>query len=611
MGKKILFLILSCFLLATGQIYSQVGINTETPNQLTELEIINLLNDDGEVIPKGIMIPRMTEEERDKMDVTTNKTTSNSVLIYNTDEDCYNYYSRLNEEWQSLCGKLGKAQFTMDCSSIKVSGKYLNDVALNTSNYITVTVNVTKPGSYTITALPDPENGYYFIDSGEFLATGEYSLILKGMGTPNTYTKKDEPGDLVKFYLQGVESECTTYIKIEDSSIKPEYTMDCRMTKANGIYIQNKKLDPLKHTITLYINVAATATGATYDISTNTVDGMRFSATGILVAGRQLVTLLPDADSSPTSAGEKTFTITSNSSSSSATCVVNLDVAYPARTIVTISDYWGTWCYGPGGSGNYAKGHAQSTKLMKTATNFGTLPNSIVKVEAINIKAYDTALTGNATKLQSIIDTDNPSIIQYSVRFRPNQAQCNILKKFVEDGGVLIAQSDDADAGGPSGAMLLNTIFGTTSITNSRINRSGALYQMPTTNDEIMNGPFGDVRGKYWGEDASVSIRMTGLPADDVIQYSSDEDWSAATQKWGGYTMLRHKTLGLFWIGDGGFLSGDPGTNNILCPFKIDENNKNLPVPKQNYGHSSKQPVYNSIIFANIMAWAIKSVQNN
>jgi len=126
-----------------------------------------------------------------------------------------------------------------------------------------------------------------------------------------------------------------------------------------------------------------------------------------------------------------------------------------------------------------------------------------------------------------------------------------------------------------------------------------------------MNGPFGDIRGKYWGEDASSTTRTVGLPLNDIEIYSSDADYSQTTPtSTNAITAFRHKYFNLIWIGDGGFNSNHSGTSNTICPFKLDANN--FPTFKTNYGRGTtakQQPVYNAILTANAIAWAIRKAE--
>ena len=240
--RLFLFLIAVSFCISG---YTQVGINTEDPDIKSILEIVSS--------DKGILIPRMTEAERDA--IQPNTLNQQSLLIFNTDEDCFNYWHKIDLEWKSICGKIGKANFEItDCNAVSVSGQYLSATALTPANYITVPVTVTKVGTYTITAMPDPANGYYFTTSGEFLATGNYNIIVPAAGTPTTPTLTGDPGNEVKISLNDVMSGCSVFIPIEDSSIKPLYTMTCGATVVNGVYKINTPLDGT-NTITMTLAV--------------------------------------------------------------------------------------------------------------------------------------------------------------------------------------------------------------------------------------------------------------------------------------------------------------------------------------------------------------------
>ena len=173
--KKFYLVLLS--LISSVILQAQVGINTENPHRLTELDVKNIVNG-SDTIPKGILVPRLRTEQRDQMVIADVKD-DNGILIYNIDEDCYNYYNRLEKEWKSICGKASKAVFTMDCSKVSVSGEYKNGVETGSANFISVTVDVTKRGTYSISATitdPNKENGYFFTASGEFRRGGLCAL---------------------------------------------------------------------------------------------------------------------------------------------------------------------------------------------------------------------------------------------------------------------------------------------------------------------------------------------------------------------------------------------------------------------------------------------------
>lgn len=86
------------------------------------------------------------------------------------------------EKGQTSTGSLQSA--SGDCLPKTVNGNYVAGKALNDSNSIVLTVNVTKAGRYTVST--DTVNGYYFKSSGNFTTVGANTVQLKGFGTPIT-----------------------------------------------------------------------------------------------------------------------------------------------------------------------------------------------------------------------------------------------------------------------------------------------------------------------------------------------------------------------------------------------------------------------------------------
>lgn len=98
-------------LLINGLVYSQstsqaqVGINTTSPNSKAFLHISE--GSGTNKIYKGVITSRYTTAERDaNINVSTLGATDNGLLIYNTTENCYNYFnyvSNTNKKWIRLC----------------------------------------------------------------------------------------------------------------------------------------------------------------------------------------------------------------------------------------------------------------------------------------------------------------------------------------------------------------------------------------------------------------------------------------------------------------------------------------------------------------------------
>lgn len=579
--KLLLVFMLSSIAFVSG--YAQVGINTESPDEKAILEIVSS--------DKGMLVPRMTEAERDAIQPST--TNQQSLLIFNTDEDCFNYWHKIEKEWKSVCGKIGKAEFEItDCSAVTVSGQYLSATALTPANYITVPVKVTKVGTYNITAMPDPANGYYFTTSGEFLATGNYNIIVPGAGTPTTPTATGLPGNEVKISLNDVLAGCSVFIPIEDSSIKPLYTMNCGTTKVNGVYKINTPLTT-SNTITMTLTVDPSASGASYIITTNTVDGISFSGSGILIGGTQVVTLY--GTGTPTSMDAKRMTITSNSQSDVSTCSATVTIAYTKKKILSIGTYANSYGY------NFS-GTAYSNQMLSAQANFGLLENSLIKAEGFDFISPGD-FSPSLAQLQTALN-QNPDFIIMGVWWDPTVAMADLLVDYLSKGGIILAFMEEA-----GGTRILQRVFANTSISGTLVNAAGAVYRYPILNDEILNGPFGDIRGLQWGEDASQTRAMYNLPTSTITIYSNDQDISAGNSGTGGITAFKHNSLNFIFVADGGFNSAanNAPASNTICPFNIDTNK--YPIAKTNYGRSTRYTVYNSIFTANALAWAIKTAQ--
>lgn len=444
--------------------------------------------------------------------------------------------------------------------------------------------------------MPDPANGYYFTASGEFLATGTYNIIVPGAGTPTSYTPNGQLGNNVKISLNDALSSCSVNIIIEDSRVKPLYSMTCESTIVNGVCKVNTPLNNT-NTITMTLAVEAAASGASYIITTNTVDGISFSGSGILIGGtNQVVTLY--GTGTPTSMDNKRLTITSNSTSNVVTCSATVTMAYTKKRVLTMG-------IDKNGYGYNFSGTAASNRLLTTATNFGTLPNSVVKSEGFDI--IDGGQNPSDANMQTWLLGTNPvDIVIFGYdNYSLNTTQAGYLARYLANGGVVLAFQDRTDP--LVSRNFIQAVFSDNSITTAYAGPPGAIYRFVFTNNEILNGPFGDIRGLQWGEDASTTVRISGLPVGTVTILSTDQDISGNTTGTGSATAFMHNSLNLIWVGDGGFNSNNTLSEPTICPFKLDANN--FPVSKPNYGRGTRYPVYNSIFTANAIAWAMKKAQ--
>lgn len=146
-----------------------VGIGTSNPNSSALVDITST--------DKGFLVPRMTTAQRDAI---SNK--AEGLMIYNLQVHCLQVWNAT--EWISTCGSGGSSSGTAtitNCSSTP-AGTYKQGVAMNSSNTLTITVNVTQIGSWVVSS--GTANGVKWSGSGNFTALGSQNVTLTASGTP-------------------------------------------------------------------------------------------------------------------------------------------------------------------------------------------------------------------------------------------------------------------------------------------------------------------------------------------------------------------------------------------------------------------------------------------
>ncbi len=102
-----------------------------------------------------------------------------------------------------------------NCMPISVNGKYVKNTSLTDSNYVTVQVNITTPGSYLIST--DTANGFSFHGSGVAADSGLQSITLKGTGIPAAAQQTN-------FTVSFDSTVCMFSLNVSDSLITPPVT---------------------------------------------------------------------------------------------------------------------------------------------------------------------------------------------------------------------------------------------------------------------------------------------------------------------------------------------------------------------------------------------------
>ena len=228
-------------------------------------------------------------------------------------------------------GGMGTATGTLGssagvCAPITTAGTYTQGVALTSTNTATVQVTVATTGNYTIST--NTVNGVTFSRTGTFSTTGAQTVILNGTGTPVSSGAQT-------FTVTFGSSTCTFPITFAGTGSPAAGTLSgspalCTPVTVAGTYIQGVPLTA-SNTIQVQANVT---TAGTYTITTNTVNGVSFSATGTFTTtGLNNVTLTGTGQ--PLNSGIQNFAVTFGTS------VCNFSINFASDYFpTTLNSYW-------------------------------------------------------------------------------------------------------------------------------------------------------------------------------------------------------------------------------------------------------------------------------
>lgn len=503
---------------------------------------------------RGLLIPRLTTVQRNAIN-----NPKDGLLIYNTDEGCFDYYQLATTSWVTSCGTPIAAISinATQCGLITANGNYSAGVALTPANYLAIPVTVTAAGSYTITGTTT--NGYFFSINGMFPSSGNYTINVPGSGTPSA-----NGTDNVTLKINGVVNACVP--KVQVGAV---FTMNCSSITVNGNYIKNIALNSSN---TLSVPVTVTNTG-TYGIVTNAINGYSFSASGTFSStGNQVVTLT--GTGTPVTAETDRFTIIGSNAPAICTAPVTVVSAFRKINILSV----GSFAPGPNNPG---------TTILTSATNFSP-SGTYKKIQGVNL-----VNTGSSLSSQDLTDIGNGvyDMIIIGCCYAPSTTDITTLVNFVKSQKGVVLEFNQ------SSINLFNAIYGS----NYQQNGGGAQPTMLATNinHPILNGVFGDIRGntgKYLSSDDGLwENTITAVPAN-------------ATALWGPYTgvtpnvylAIVHNTLGYAWEADGGFMSN----TNV-----VNANANGSPATPTSTING--QTVYNSFYFANALAWGFDYIIAN
>lgn len=616
---KRLFLLIGFVLLSTNG-FSQVTIGSGVPSEKAALLEIKdkqaATYGDVTSTTGGLLLPRVILVDRNELFPFFNSSLASNndyeqkekpahtgLMVYhiggnNLAEGAYLWNG---QEWKQIEESMGKADLTIDCNNIKIQGTYVVAQSMNSANFLEIRVTVNKPGSYNIIGTTD--NNYIFLASGEFHIAGEYTITATAQGAPQTAGT-----DNLSLTNFGEEIDPTCKPTIVVASNVADYNLLCGSTVVRGIYKVNQVLNA--NTNYLELSIYVNSTGS-YSISSNSLDGISFYASGeFTTTGSQ--TIKAYGQGTPKSTKTKTVTLTTNSIGGTSTnCDVNILMVIPKKRILSLgtSD---RALHGNAGTGGTAD-------LFLSSGNFGTLETSTFKIEAPEIIGLTITSISTSTLQQYVqpaSSSDKPVDIVF-ITYNADLVSNNdfeagkMLAEYVRKGGVVIMYNEhmfNHNSGAPG--KFIQELFNDAAAWGVEdVAAAGWIYKLPNYNDIILNGPFGDIRGKYVGEDGGYGDTFNYLPSSEIEWSFSSYDYSGSTG--GSLTQIsgfKAKNYNLVWFGDGGLGSGNGGTSYVDYPVALDSSRR--PISKL-YGRnsSSRKYVENARFVANILCWAFQQAE--
>lgn len=467
--------------------------------------------------------------------------------------------------------------YLVDCNGITVNGEYKQGVSLNEEHSVNVSVDVKSIGRTEIRTEESSGDGMYF-SSGPIVFTeiGVQNVILKGKGTPSssgvkTFNIKASHG------LNRTEDVCSFEVNVVAQPVR--YAVECGMLEVRGDY---RPQIPMNTNNVLVVKVNVEQLGA-YEMVTNQENGVLFKASGTFTTtGLQEVML--KAEGTPLASGWFEYKI-QGTEAEDEMCSIGFPYTYRTMNVLGL------------GSGGYQPASASNKETVRAVLlaqdNFGT--NGTVGSRGFTIVNGGDRLYG--VNLKNLINEKKIDIIIIGYNYQPDEESVSVLRDFVnEKKGVLIHAQERDEAG------VKKMIEALSQSSNVSLSTSGAtiVNSIVDIDEPILNGPFENVKGKNVGADLNNSLYVTGF-SDDYISLVHQE--GNASRSW----LLKHKTLGYFFIGDAGWLAGDI-SQRIGNRWPATINGRGVPVKKI---HSGGKEIYNSALYANIMAWAIKYVTEN
>ncbi|MGH2562885.1 MAG: hypothetical protein ACRDE5_00115 [Ginsengibacter sp.] len=192
-------------------------------------------------------------------------------------------------------GVLGDSSGT--CKPVILAGTYAPGTPLTSANTVQVQVTVATVGTYSIKT--NTVDGVAFSKTGTFTTPGVQNVILTGSGTPTNSGNQD-----FTFAYGNSQCDFTINFAVPASGVLGGGGGNCTPFALAGSYQQGIPLNS-SNTVQVQVDIA---TVGSYSITTNTVDGVVFSKSGVFTA-TGLQTIFLTGSGTPINEGVQSFTV--------------------------------------------------------------------------------------------------------------------------------------------------------------------------------------------------------------------------------------------------------------------------------------------------------------
>ena len=252
-----------------------------------------------------------------------------------------------------------------DCLPKTVNGTYTAGIELvPATNTISVQVNVTRTGNYTITT--DTVNGYYFKATGIFTTLGINNVTMRGYGTPFASGTNN-------FVVSFSGTVCDIQVTVTQPGVGTLAGSpgSCAPITVSGNYAPGATMG-VSQTATVQVNVT---TAGALNIRTDTVAGIWFSYTGNFGMGTNQNVVLQAQGTIPAgeTTGPKLFTVKLGSSS----CTFTVNVAPVSTGTVN--------CSGATPAGLYMEGvELEGSDTVRISVNVTTVGSYTISTDTLD-----------------------------------------------------------------------------------------------------------------------------------------------------------------------------------------------------------------------------------